>query len=101
MLQFGTCKLQQNDRQVRRTKEKNLLFFFKILFIYLSERERTHGGKERRGGEREKQRGEEEAEGRRRSRLPTKLGVPTTWSSIPGLWNHDLTQRQMEKNLLL
>ena len=53
----------------------------KILFIYLSERANEHKPNKGRG----------EKKGRRRGRI--SVGSPT-WSSIPGLWDHDLSQRQ-------
>ena len=55
-------------------------FFFKIAFIYLTERESAHTQGERRQMEREKQ-------------APCWVGSPT-WYLILGPWNHDLSQRQ-------
>ena len=72
-------------------------FFFKILFIYLfiylrehvctreRERERASTSKEEGKREREKQ-------------TPHWAGSPM-WDSIPGLWDHDLCQRQTPNRL--
>jgi len=58
-----------------------MVFFFKIFKIYSFERDT----------EREHKQGERQRE--RKKQTPCSAGSPT-WGSIPGPWDHDLSQKQ-------